>query len=76
MISNKDEQSPEAEGPISKDGELNDIEKAMSLLQECDLLRIEDILPYFSDFETIDHFRNAICNSLKVCIHLQSNYFY
>nr|XP_022917177.1 vacuolar protein sorting-associated protein 18 homolog isoform X1 [Onthophagus taurus] len=42
-----------------------DVEKAMKLLQECELLRIEDILPYFSDFDTIDHFRSAICNSLK-----------
>ncbi|GJQ72360.1 dor [Trypoxylus dichotomus] len=67
VISNKDGKPQEntLNGPVSQNGSLNDIEKAMTLLQECDLLRIEDILPYFSDFETIDHFRSAICNSLK-----------
>lgn len=46
----------------------NDIKQAMEFLQQCDLIRIEDILPFFSDFVTIDHFKEAICNSLKVCI--------
>lgn len=46
--------------------EKNDIETAMKFLQQCDLIRIEDILPFFSDFVTIDHFKDAICNSLKV----------
>lgn len=41
------------------------IEMAMEFLDHCDLLRIEDILPFFSDFVTIDHFRSAICKSLK-----------
>lgn len=40
----------------------------MEFLQQCDLIRIEDILPFFSDFVTIDHFKEAICNSLKVCM--------
>jgi hypothetical protein len=44
----------------------NDIQQAMEFLQQCDLIRIEDILPFFSDFVTIDHFKEAICNSLKV----------
>ncbi|KAJ3625065.1 hypothetical protein MTP99_018635 [Tenebrio molitor] len=43
----------------------NDIQQAMEFLQQCDLIRIEDILPFFSDFVTIDHFKEAICNSLK-----------
>lgn len=38
----------------------------MEFLHECDLIQIEDILPFFSDFVTIDHFKEAICNSLKV----------
>ncbi|KAF5280506.1 hypothetical protein FQA39_LY18028 [Lamprigera yunnana] len=46
--------------------EKNDIQQAMEFLEECELLRIEDILPFFSDFVTIDHFREAICKSLKV----------
>lgn len=46
----------------------NDIEQAMKFLHECDLIRIEDVLPFFSDFVTIDHFKEAICNSLQVCL--------
>jgi len=43
----------------------DNIEQAMEFLRHCDLLRIEDILPFFSDFVTIDHFKDGICNSLK-----------
>lgn len=46
--------------------EKNDIQQAMEFLQQCDLIKIEDILPFFSDFVTIDHFKDAICNSLQV----------
>ncbi|XP_032674629.1 vacuolar protein sorting-associated protein 18 homolog isoform X2 [Odontomachus brunneus] len=45
--------------------EKDDIQQAMEFLQHCDLVRIEDILPFFSDFVTIDHFKEAICNSLQ-----------
>lgn len=45
--------------------EKDDIQQAMKFLQHCDLVRIEDILPFFSDFVTIDHFKEAICNSLQ-----------
>ncbi|KAF7993970.1 hypothetical protein HCN44_011239 [Aphidius gifuensis] len=45
--------------------ERDDIQQAMEFLQQCDLVRIEDILPFFSDFVTIDHFKDAICNSLQ-----------
>ena len=38
--------------------------RAMDLLQECSLLKIEDVLPFFPDFVTIDHFKDAICTSL------------
>nr|XP_018899049.1 PREDICTED: vacuolar protein sorting-associated protein 18 homolog isoform X1 [Bemisia tabaci] len=51
-----------AEHIISKN---NDIKEAMEFLKECDLIKIEDILPFFSDFDTIDHFRDAICDSLQ-----------
>lgn len=37
--------------------EKNDIKRAMEFLQECDLIQIEDILPFFPDFVTIDHFK-------------------
>ncbi|XP_030762434.1 vacuolar protein sorting-associated protein 18 homolog isoform X2 [Sitophilus oryzae] len=45
--------------------EKDDIQEAMKFLQQCDLIKIEDILPFFSDFVTIDHFKDAICNSLN-----------
>jgi len=41
------------------------IGKAMELLNECNLLKIEDILPFFPDFATIDQFKDAICKSLQ-----------
>jgi len=28
-------------------------------------VKIEDILPFFPDFVTIDHFKDAICDSLQ-----------
>lgn len=45
--------------------EKNDIQQAMEFLQQCDLLKIEDILPFFPNFVTIDHFKDAICASLQ-----------
>ncbi|KAK3930225.1 Vacuolar protein sorting-associated protein 18-like protein [Frankliniella fusca] len=46
--------------------EKNDIQQAMEFLKQCPLVKIEDILPFFSDFVTIDHFKDAICTSLQV----------
>ncbi len=38
----------------------------ISFYQECNnLVKIEDILPFFPDFVTIDHFKDAICDSLQ-----------
>jgi len=34
-----------------------DVKRAMEFLRESDLLKIEDILPFFPDFITIDHFK-------------------
>lgn len=42
-----------------------DIGRAMELLTDCPLLKIEDILPFFPDFVIIDHFKEAICESLQ-----------
>lgn len=39
----------------------------MEFLKQCDLIRIEDVLEFFSDFVTIDHFKDAICQSLQEC---------
>lgn len=41
------------------------VQEALELLKICDLLKIEDLLPFFSDFQKIDHFKEAICESLK-----------
>ncbi len=44
----------------------NDIRRAMNYLKKSDdLVKIEDILPFFPDFVTIDHFKEAICDSLQ-----------
>ncbi|XP_017884886.1 vacuolar protein sorting-associated protein 18 homolog isoform X2 [Ceratina calcarata] len=45
--------------------EKDDIQQAMEFLKDCDRVKIEDILPFFSDFVTIDHFKEAICKSLQ-----------
>ncbi|XP_071444491.1 vacuolar protein sorting-associated protein 18 homolog [Hetaerina americana] len=45
--------------------EKDDIKEAMEFIQQCDLIKIEDILPFFSNFVTIDHFKDAICTSLQ-----------
>jgi hypothetical protein len=39
--------------------------EALSILRECDLLKIEDVLPFFPDFSVIDAFRSEICASLE-----------
>lgn len=46
----------------------NDMEQAMHFLEECSFIKIEDILPFFPDFVTIDHFKDAVCASLEVRI--------
>lgn len=44
----------------------NDVERALELLRECSLLHIEDLLPFFGDFQKIDDFKEVICDALKV----------
>lgn len=38
---------------------------AMQFLKRCDLLRMEDILPFFPDFVLIDDFKDEICSALE-----------
>lgn len=45
--------------------EKKDIKGAMQFLKDCSVLKIEDILPFFSDVVTIDQFKDAICDSLQ-----------
>ncbi|KAA1109993.1 hypothetical protein PGT21_005921 [Puccinia graminis f. sp. tritici] len=42
-----------------------DIKAAMEFLESTELLKIEDILPFFPDFVVIDEFKEAICNALE-----------
>lgn len=46
-----------------------DIQRAMAVLQQCNLLKIEDVLPFFPDFTTIDLFKDAISQSLQEYSH-------
>ncbi|KZT75150.1 hypothetical protein DAEQUDRAFT_659721 [Daedalea quercina L-15889] len=41
------------------------IAKAMRFLENTDLLKIEDILPFFPDFVVIDDFKDEICTALE-----------
>ena len=38
-----------------------DIKEAMAFLTHCNLLKIEDILPFFPDFVLIDSFKEEVC---------------
>ncbi|GAA6060223.1 hypothetical protein JCM10212_002302 [Sporobolomyces blumeae] len=46
-------------------GKKNDIKTAMRFLESTDLLKIEDILPFFPDFVVIDDFKEEICDALE-----------
>lgn len=39
--------------------------RAIEYLEKCELLRIEDILPFFPDFVRIDEFKQEICQALE-----------
>lgn len=41
------------------------IRTAIDLLKRCDLLRIEDLIPFFPDFVIIDDFKAEICAALE-----------
>ncbi|KII72329.1 Vacuolar protein sorting-associated protein 18 [Thelohanellus kitauei] len=43
-----------------------DVDMAMKFLQEAQVLKFEDLLPFFGDFKKIDTFKDAICDSLKL----------
>ncbi|KAG2188073.1 hypothetical protein INT44_000824 [Umbelopsis vinacea] len=45
--------------------EKKDIKTAMEFLKQSDLLKIEDILPFFPDFVLIDDFKDEICSALE-----------
>lgn len=39
----------------------------MRFLEATDLIKIEDILPFFPDFVVIDEFKEEICTALESC---------
>lgn len=43
----------------------NGVKSVIELVSQCPLLSIEDVLPFFDDFDTIDEFKGAICHSLE-----------
>lgn len=42
-----------------------DVARTMEVLKDCSFIKIEDILPFFPNFVTIEHFKDAICKSLE-----------
>ncbi|KAI2630675.1 Pep3/Vps18/deep orange family-domain-containing protein [Hypoxylon sp. NC1633] len=42
----------------------NGIKTAIEFLKRCELLKIEDLIPFFPDFVVIDDFKEEICNAL------------
>ncbi|CAM1502892.1 Fc.00g076680.m01.CDS01 [Cosmosporella sp. VM-42] len=43
----------------------NGIKTAIEFLKRCDLLKIEDMIPFFPDFVVIDDFKEEICAALE-----------
>lgn len=43
----------------------NGIKTAIEFLKRCDLLKIEDLIPFFPDFVVIDDFKEEICSALE-----------
>jgi len=43
----------------------NGIKTAIEFLRRCDLLKIEDLIPFFPDFVVIDDFKEEICSALE-----------
>ncbi|KAI0402598.1 vacuolar protein sorting protein-like protein DigA [Xylaria palmicola] len=47
----------------------NGIKTAIEFLRRCDLLKIEDLIPFFPDFVVIDDFKEEICSALEDYSH-------
>ncbi|KAI9167399.1 Vacuolar protein sorting-associated protein [Paramyrothecium foliicola] len=45
------------------------IKTAIDFLKRCDLLKIEDLIPFFPDFVVIDDFKEEICGALEDYSH-------
>ena len=53
-----------ARAVISSD-KTGSVKAAMQFLKRCELLRIEDVIPFFPDFVLIDDFKEEICQALE-----------
>ena len=49
---------------ISSEG-TGSVKTAIDLLKRCDMLKIEDLIPFFPDFVVIDDFKEEICAALE-----------
>ncbi|KAJ5708826.1 hypothetical protein N7493_010160 [Penicillium malachiteum] len=49
------------------------IKDAIEFLRRCELLRIEDLIPFFPDFVVIDDFKDEICSALEEYSRLIDN---
>jgi vacuolar protein sorting-associated protein 18 len=45
--------------------EASSIKEAIEFLKRCELLKIEDLIPFFPDFVVIDDFKEEICRALE-----------
>lgn len=45
------------------------VKTAIDFLKRCELLRIEDLIPFFPDFVIIDDFKEEICTALEEYSH-------
>lgn len=45
--------------------EASSIKEAIEFLKRCELLKIEDLIPFFPDFVVIDDFKEEICTALE-----------
>lgn len=45
--------------------EASSIKEAIEFLKRCELLKIEDLIPFFPDFVVIDDFKEEICSALE-----------
>ena len=41
------------------------VHRAIEFLKQCELLKIEDLIPFFPDFVVIDDFKEEICSALE-----------
>lgn len=50
---------------VGSDCEISDIRSAIKFVRQCELVKVEDILPFFPDGTRIDNFKEEICDSLE-----------